>query len=122
VKGFVDELQKTPHSYSFRDTSRAKSASHQRFTKSGEMLIPGAYELEDFVQESGKKAVTFGFKGVERGKGPKIGHGYGDKVRTYLVCFDVLVFIVVLLQELDISPNMYSLMQATASLNEKGMK
>lgn len=81
MKGFVDDLQKAPNSYRFRDTSRVKSASHQRFNKSGEMLIPGAYEHEDFLQESGKKLMTFGFKGVERGKGPKIGHGYGDKVQ-----------------------------------------
>lgn len=80
TKGFVDELQKTPHTYRFRDTSRIKSASHQRFVKTGEMLIPGAYEHEDFLQESGKKSTTFGFKRVERGKEPKIGHGYGDKV------------------------------------------
>ena len=76
----MDELQKTSNTYCFRDTSRVKSASHQRFTKTGEMLIPGAYEHEDFLQESGKKSATFGFKRVERGKEPKIGHGYGDKV------------------------------------------
>ncbi len=44
------------------------------------MLIPGAYETEDFLQESGKKTVTYGFKAVNREQGPKIGHGYGDKV------------------------------------------
>ena len=48
------------------------------------MLIPGAYEHEDFLQESGRKTVTFGFKGIEREKGPKIGHGYGDKVSDTL--------------------------------------
>ena len=44
------------------------------------MLIPGAYEVEDFLQESGKKTATYGFKGINREQGPKIGHGYGDKV------------------------------------------
>ena len=91
VKGFLDELQKNPNSYRFRDSSRVKSASHQRFTRSGEMLIPGAYEHEDFLQESGKKAATFGFKGIERDKGPKIGHGYGDKV-SLLVVLSLITF------------------------------
>lgn len=45
------------------------------------MLIPGAYQVDDFVTETGKKATTYGFKGIERHQGPKIGHGYGDKVR-----------------------------------------
>lgn len=80
IGGFLDDIQKAPSTYHFRDSTRAKSASHQRYTRTGEMLIPGAYEHEDFLQESGKKALTFGFKGIEREKGPKIGHGYGDKV------------------------------------------
>lgn len=79
--GFLDELQKAPNSYRFRDSSRAKSASHQHYTRTGEMLIPGAYEVDDFLQESGKKAVTYGFKRIEREQGPKIGYGCGDKVR-----------------------------------------
>lgn len=79
--GFLDDLQKTPNSYRFRDSSRAKSASHQRYTRTGEMLIPGAYQVDDFVTETGKKATTYGFKGIERHQGPKLGHGYGDKVR-----------------------------------------
>ena len=80
MKGFVDDLHRNPNSYHFRDSSRAKSASHQKYTRTGEMLIPGAYETEDFLQESGKKAATFGFKSINREQGPKIGHGYGDKV------------------------------------------
>ncbi len=39
--------------------------------------------MDDFVQETGRKSVTYGFKAIERDQGPKIGHGYGDKVRVY---------------------------------------
>lgn len=47
------------------------------------MLVPGAYETDDFLQESGRKLLTYGFKGIEREQGPKIGHGYGDKVHNF---------------------------------------
>ena len=73
-------MQKSRYSYRFRDTSRAKSASHQRFIGTGEMLIPGRYDVEDFVQDSGKKTMTYGFKAIERHQGPKIGPGFYDKV------------------------------------------
>jgi len=80
IGGFVDELYKTRCSYRFRDTSRAKSASHQKFVGTGQMLIPGRYDIEDFLQDNGKKPLTYGFKAVERDQGPKIGHGCLDKV------------------------------------------
>lgn len=46
--------------------------------------MPGAYQLSDFLQESSRKHLTYGFKSLERDEGPKIGHGYGDKV-TYFI-------------------------------------
>ena len=44
------------------------------------MLLPGAYNTSGFVQDLTKKKVTYGFLDTEREEGPKIGHGYGDKV------------------------------------------
>ena len=85
----MDDLQKNPNSYRFRDSSRAKSACHQRFTGMGETLMPGAYQLEDFMQQNGKKTMTYGFKRIERDRGPKIGHGYGDKVWQFIMMQNV---------------------------------
>lgn len=79
-KGFVDDLQSQPGTYRFRDSSRVKSASHQRFERTGQQLLPGAYEIPGFVHTLTKKKVTYGFLATERDEGPKIGHGYGDKV------------------------------------------
>ena len=76
----MDELHRTRNTYGFRDCSRAKSASHQRFQKTGQHLLPGEYSTEDFIQSLGKKKITYGFKATNREEGPKIGHGYGDKV------------------------------------------
>lgn len=42
--------------------------------------MPGAYEKEDLVGELSKQKKTYGFKAIDREEGPKIGHGYGDKV------------------------------------------
>lgn len=83
VRTFVDDLHKQPSTYRFRDSSRVKSASHQRFERTGDLLMPGAYEKEDFLGELTKKRRTYGFKAIEREEGPKIGHGYGDKVYNY---------------------------------------
>lgn len=80
-RGFVDDLHSQPGTYRFRDTSRVKSASHQRFERMGQQLLPGAYEVPGFVHTLTKKKVTYGFLATERDEGPKIGHGYGDKVR-----------------------------------------
>lgn len=80
-RGFVDDLHSQPGTYRFRDTSRVKSASHQRFERMGQQLLPGAYETPGFVHTLTKKKVTYGFLATERDEGPKIGHGYGDKVR-----------------------------------------
>ena len=79
-KGFVEDLHSQPGTYHFRDTSRVKSASHQRFERTGHQLLPGAYDTPDFVQQLSQKKVTYGFLATERDEGPKIGHGYGDKV------------------------------------------
>ncbi len=80
VGTFLDKLQEQPSTYRFRDSSRAKSASHQRFVRTGDTLLPGAYETTDFLDETSKRKMTYGFKGIERKDGPKIGHGCGDKV------------------------------------------
>ena len=76
----MDDLHGQPGTYRFRDTSRVKSASHQRFERTGLQLLPGAYDTHDFVQQLNLKKVTYGFQSTERDEGPKIGHGYGDKV------------------------------------------
>ena len=79
VGSFLEELQKQPSSYRFRDSSRVKSASHQRFQPTGETLLPGAYEHSDFVAQLSQQPKTYGFKAIKRGQEVKIGHGYGDK-------------------------------------------
>ena len=73
-------MERRPNSYRFRDCNRAKSASHMRFMRTGESLLPGIYESKGFVDDNMKKPSTFGFKGIEREDGAKIGHGYFDKV------------------------------------------
>ena len=80
VGSFLDELQRQPSTYRFRDSSRVKSASHQRFARTGEALLPGAYEQSDFIADLTQQPKTYGFKAIERGREVKIGHGYGDKV------------------------------------------
>lgn len=52
-----------------------------RFYSTGEILIPGAYENKDFLDNLGRKPKTYNFRSIDREQGPKIGHGYGDKVR-----------------------------------------
>ena len=76
----MDDLHSRPGTYHFRDSSRVKSASHQRFDRTGQALLPGAYETDSFVHSLGKKKVTYGFQAIERDEGPKIGHSCGDKV------------------------------------------
>ena len=75
----MDELnKKTSGAYAFRSVSRKKEpVSYQG---KGEVLMPGAYETKDFLHDMTTKAQTYNFKGVEREDGPKIGHGFGDKV------------------------------------------
>lgn len=89
IGSFLEDLQQKPSSYHFRDSSRGKMASHQKFERTGAALLPGAYESEDFVLKAAKRQVTFGFKATDREQGPKIGHGYGDKVQRnpLLVCY-----------------------------------
>ncbi len=36
--------------------------------------------MEDFIQDTGRKPLTYNFKAIERDQGPKIGHGCLDKV------------------------------------------
>lgn len=80
IGSFLDDLQKQPGTYRFRDSSRVKSASHQRFARCGEALLPGAYEQSDFVSDLAQQPKTYSFKNIKRGQEIKIGHGYGDKV------------------------------------------
>lgn len=82
VKGFVDDLHRSRGTYGFRDSSRAKSASHQRFERTGQLLLPGEYRTVDSLHSLGMKKMTYGFKATQRDEGPKIGHGYGDKVSS----------------------------------------
>ena len=82
-KSFLEELQYKRGTYHFQDTPRAKSASHQQFSRTGQHLLPGAYNIPDFLESMGKKKVTYGFVNTKRGQGPKIGHGFGDKVAVF---------------------------------------
>ena len=59
------------------------------------MLIPGRYDMEDFLQDTSKRPLTYGFKAVEREQGPKIGQGCLDKVCLF-VCVCVCVCVCVL--------------------------
>lgn len=102
-RGFVDDLHSQPGTYRFRDTSRVKSASHQRFDRMGQHLLPGAYEVPGFVHTLTKKKVTYGFLATERDEGPKIGHGYGDK-------------------ELDTSPTNYNVVDYSEGIRERDIK
>ncbi|CAI8024350.1 hypothetical protein GBAR_LOCUS14151 [Geodia barretti] len=102
-RGFLDDLRRERSTYRFRDTPRAKSASHQRFERTGEQLLPGAYETQGFVQDVSKRKVSYGFLDIERGAGPKIGHGYGDK-------------------ELDTEPTRYNVVDYTGGALEKDSK
>lgn len=79
IGSFLDDLERKPGTYGFRDSTRAKSAGHARFQRNGDLLLPGAYEHADFLDDVGKKLATYGFRNTDRYQGPKIGHGYGDK-------------------------------------------
>ena len=76
----MEDLERKQSTYGFRDSSRAKSAGHTRFQRNGDILLPGAYEHSDFLEAVAKKPATYGFRNTDRYQGPKIGHGYGDKV------------------------------------------
>jgi len=71
-------LNKRSATYGFRDVPRDKKPFDLQRT--GSLLLPGAYEHKDFLEESAKKAQSYCFKSVGRDRGPKIGHGYFDKV------------------------------------------
>lgn len=87
---FLDELsKKSGGSRAFRAPGRKKIPGAQE--RSGEVLLPGAYNSSDFLTESSKKIETFGFKAIDRESGPKIGHGYGDKeIYTEPTQYDVV--------------------------------
>jgi len=74
----VADLHKRSASYRFRDSSRSKKPVDLQ--RKGDLLLPGAYEHKDFLEESAKKLQSFSFKAVDRQNATKIGHGYGDKV------------------------------------------
>lgn len=78
----MDDLQDQTTTYGFRGTGRRPTSA--RFHSAGEVLLPGAYEQQDFLDELVSRPATYNFRGLNRDSGPKIGHGYGDKVRyTY---------------------------------------
>ena len=63
-----------------------------RFYSTGEILIPGAYENKDFLDDLVRKPKTYNFRSIDREQGPKIGHGYGDKVKNCLrISSDMLI-------------------------------
>lgn len=118
-KGFVDDLQDQTTTYGFRGSGRRPTSA--RFHSAGEVLLPGAYEQRNFLEELGSRPATYNFRGLDRGSGPKIGHGHGDKVRyIYIIIFLLMVY----LQELDTSPAWYDLriVETSQVEREKNLK
>ena len=76
----MEDLRKKHTTYGFRNTGRRPNSAGERFISSGEALLPGAYQHKDFVEQSLKRPMAYSFSATERGSGPKIGHGCGDKV------------------------------------------
>ena len=80
------------NTYGFRNTGRRPTSA--RFYTSGEVLLPGAYEHSDFLDDVTRKPKTYNFRSIEREAGPKIGHGYGDKVwliHVIIINFNLLM-------------------------------
>lgn len=76
----MDDLRKKHTTYGFRNVGRRPNSAGERFASSGELLLPGAYQHRDFVEQSLKRPMAYSFSAIDRDSGPKIGHGYGDKV------------------------------------------
>ena len=74
----MEELNEQSNTYGFRGTGRRPTSA--RFHSSGELLLPGAYEHDDFISAISQRPGTYNFQCTEKDKLPKIGHGYGDKV------------------------------------------
>ena len=77
----MDDLRKKNTTYGFRNTGRRPNSA-TAFAPSGGTLLPGAYEHKDFLEHSFKRPMAYSFRTIDRDSGPKIGHGYGDKVAT----------------------------------------
>ncbi len=88
------------------------------------MLMPGAYQHQSFLEETAKKKVTYNFQGIERDEGPKIGHGYGDKVPGDYLTLDVVLVVDIprQSQEVATSPGMYDTVDYSAGADEKDTK
>ena len=71
------------------------------------------------MNELSTKKVSYGFLDIERGAGPKIGHGYGDKVGGRL-CQPSCEYIV--FQELDTEPSKYNVVDYSGGLLETDSK
>jgi len=65
--------------------------------------LPGAYEHEDFLMQTTRRQMTYGFKDITREDGPKIGHGYGDK-------------------DINTSPTWYNVVDYSDGANERDTK
>ena len=77
---FVEDLRKRPTTYGFRNTGRRPQSASAASAPSGDTLLPGAYEHKDFLEQSFRRSMAYSFRAIDRDSGPKIGHGYGDKV------------------------------------------
>jgi hypothetical protein len=83
LKDFLYDLDLRPGTYNFKGTGRlSKLGNFLETGDQGPYLLPGCYDKSDFVQEAAKRPRTYNFKSTDREAGPKIGHGFGDKVRT----------------------------------------
>lgn len=83
IDDFVEKLRTKHTTYGFRNVGRRPSSASRMFSSSGEVLLPGAYTSKDFLDLSAKRPMAYSFNAIDRDGGPKIGHGYGDKVCLY---------------------------------------
>ena len=91
--------------------------------RTGESLLPGIYESKGFVDDNMKKPSTFGFKGIEREDGAKIGHGYFDKVTGLprpVKC--ILYSLHACMQDVDTSPTWYNVVDYNEGAGKKDHK
>ena len=79
IKDFVQEMDTVPirQTYRFRDSGRKKTADNSR---KGVTLMPGLYKHRTFVDDIGKRQITYSFKGCDRYHVPTALVGYMDRV------------------------------------------
>ena len=74
TRSFVDDLNGPVHtSYNFKGSGRKRDL---KVVKTGEVLLPGAYNHLDFIHTTAGRPLTYRFKGPGRKSTPA---GYADK-------------------------------------------